>query len=135
MDIESLVKYLLAHGLATTKTEVSNVLKRLKERINIDGSKFSTKPIYKVVPPILREDGTFSINVPFGCKHYDIMLVSDFHVKDFNKRVLAGFDALNDYCVKNDISLILNAGDLFQGYSSRTLEYTNAMNNIKSKRI
>lgn len=132
MDINALVSYLTARGLATTRLEVANVLKKLREKINIDNSKFSTNPIYKVVQPILREDGTFSINVPFGCKHYDVMLVSDFHVKEFNKRVLSGFDALNDYCVKNGINLILNAGDLFQGFSSRPLDYTNAMNNIKA---
>ena len=128
-DVNELIRYLTAHGLATTKSEVVSVLKRLKEKINIDSSVFSTQPIYKVIPPVLREDGTFNINVPFGCKHYDVLLVSDFHIKEFNKKVLTGFDALNEYCVRNDISLILNAGDFFQGFSARPLDYTNAMNN------
>lgn len=131
-DINSIISYVAANGVKATKVEVANVLKHLKERINIDSSMFSTQPIYKIVPPILREDGTFSINVPLGCKHYDVMLVADFHIREFNKKVLAGFDALNDYCVRNGISLILNVGDFFHGFSSRPLDYTNAMNNYRA---
>ena len=35
------------------------------------------------------------------------MLVSDFHIKDIDSKVLAGFDVLNNYCVNNGINLIL----------------------------
>ena len=61
---------------------------------DVRSNSFSLSPTYRIEPPILIEDELFLINVPFGCKYYDIMLVSDFHIKEFDRKVLNGFDPI-----------------------------------------
>lgn len=131
VDVDSLVEYIKAKGIATGNFEVANLLNKMKKTIKIDNSKFTTKPSYKIVKPKLNEDGQFDIEVPIGCKHYDIMLVSDFHIKEIDSKLLKGYDILTDYCVKNNISLILNLGDFFDGLSGQQISYENAKKNYQ----
>ena len=130
-NIDELVRYVKEQGLTTNSGEVATLLRRVKQRINVDSSSFSLTPNYRIVQPRLVEDELFTIDVPFGCKYYDIMLVSDFHIKELDRKVLSGFDALNDYCTKNGIRLVLNLGDFYQGFSARPLDYENAIKNYK----
>ena len=130
-SIAELIRYISSKGIESNPTEISIALKNLRQKINIDSSVFSMNPTYSVIPPFLLEDSMFTVNIPFECKYYDIMLVSDFHIKEFDRKVLTGFDSINDYCVKNGINLILNLGDFYQGFSSRPLEYHNAVNNYR----
>mgnify|MGYP003299669120 CR=1 FL=1 len=53
------------------------------------------------------EDGELKIDVPAGCKHYDVMLVGDFHIKDIDHKILTGFDLLNNYCRENIMMFIM----------------------------
>ena len=129
VTIDELLAYIQVHGFVSNKDEIAALLKSIKSKIQIDSSFFSTSPTYKIITPKVLEDGNFSIHIPFGQKHYDIMLVSDFHIKEVNQKVLNGFDILNDYCVKNNIHLILNLGDFYDGFSSKPLDYNNAINN------
>lgn len=128
-NIEELVKNLSEQGLVTEKNEVYNLLQRIKTKINVTSNTFSLSPNYKIVSPIVSEDGEFKIDVPAGCKHYDIMLVSDFHIKDIDHKVLTGFDILNNYCAGHGINLILNLGDFYHGTAGHTFEYENAVAN------
>lgn len=130
--LDELVKYVKENRIISDRTEIAKLLRRVRQKINVSSNSFSLTPTYRIEQPRLIEDELFSINVPFGCKHYDIMLVSDFHVKEFDRKVLNGFDALNDYCTKHGISLILNLGDFYQGFSARPLDYENAIKNYQT---
>lgn len=130
-SLDDIVKYIKENKIATSREEVANLLKRVKSVINISTSSFSLNPIYKVEQPLIVEDEVFSINVPFNCKYYDIMLVSDLHIKEFDRKTLHGFEALNNYCVNYGINLILDLGDFYQGIGTKSLEYENAVKNYK----
>lgn len=125
----------IIHHLKKTKevnfdrNKVYALLKELKKKINIEASSFSLSPSYEIVTPPIMESGEFYIDVPDGCKHYDILLVSDFHIKEFDSKLLNGFDVINNYCVDNNIQLILNLGDFFHGIGGKSLEYDFAMQN------
>ncbi len=130
-SLNQIVGFIRNNGIATTNEEVSTLLKRIKSKINVEQASFSMEPTLQIVSPQLQENQTFNINVPYGCKYYDIMLVSDFHIDQIDTRVLSGFDILNDYCSKNGIHLVLNLGDFYQGYPGKPLEYKNAIESYK----
>ena len=131
INVDGLVRYLQAKKVSTDRSEVVEVLNGMKKFITVDGNRFSTQPSYKVVQPTLREDGMFDIDVPYGCKHFDIMLASDMHIRDMDGRVLRGYDAMLDYCAKNNINIVLNLGDFYDGVGGYNLEYENSVANYK----
>ena len=128
-SLDELLSVIQSNGITSDMSEVSRLLSEMRKSINITNGTFTRKPTYKVVKPKLMANGKFMIDVPAECKHMDVMLVSDFHIKEFDKKILDGFDMLNDYCSKNGINLILNLGDFYNGFSARPLDYTNAVNN------
>jgi hypothetical protein len=130
-NINGLIKKLKAEGFVSDKDEVYGLLQRIKSKINVVSNTFSFSPTYKIVSPSITENGELQIDIPGGCKHYDVMLVSDFHIKDIDSRVLSGFDILNNYCANNGINLILNIGDFFQATAGHVFEYDHAMSNYR----
>jgi len=130
-SIDDLIDFSNKNGIVTSREEIYNILKNIRNKINISDNTFSLSPSYKVVAPNVIEDGTFTINVPKGCKHYDILLVSDFHITEVNDRVLSGFDIINEYCTKNNINLILNLGDFYDGVGVKKATYEDAVQNYK----
>lgn len=131
INVDGLVRHLKEKHISTDRSEVVEVLNGMKKIVTLDSSRFSTQPSYKIVQPTLREDGVFDIDVPMECKHYDVMLVSDMHIREMEGRVLRGYDAMLDYCSKNNINLVLNLGDFYNGTGSHTLEYEHAVQNYK----
>jgi len=125
--VDDILSYIKEQGIISNKEEIATLLRNMRSKINIDRSSFSSTPIYKVEAPKVLKDGTFEVNIPSNSKCFDIMLVSDFHIKNFDCDVLSGFDMLNDYCVKNGISLILNLGDFYHGLGK--LMYSDAIKN------
>lgn len=130
-NIDDLVRYIKEHKVDVNNIEVADALRCMKRVITLDSNRFSTKPSYKIVRPELKEDGVFEIEVPYGCKHYDVMLVSDFHVREVDAKLLKGYDVLTNYCVRNGISLMLNLGDFYNGFGSHPIEYENAIKNYR----
>ena len=130
-SLDDLLRAVDEAGIKTSSEEVSRLLKQMKSKIHIDSSRFSTSPRYKIVKPKVMQDGTFTVDVPYGCKHMDIMLVSDFHIKDMDSKTLTGYEVLLDYCTNNNINLILNLGDFYHGFSAVPLDYNNAISNYK----
>ena len=102
-SINDLLTFIEREGFSTDISEVTRLLREMKSKINIGNGKFGVKPTYKIVKPKLLANGKFFIDVPCECKHMDVMLVSDFHIKDFDSKTLSSFDMLNDYCAKNGI--------------------------------
>ena len=130
-NIETILRKLKKDGFISNRDEVYSLLTRMKSRINIQSNTFSLTPSYKILSPHISEDGEFKIDIPAGCKHYDIMLVGDFHIKDIDHKVLTGFDLLNNYCTNNGINLILNIGDFFNGTPGHIFEYDGAISNYQ----
>ena len=130
-NIDGLIRTLSSNGFISNRDDVYSLLQRIKGKINVESNSFSFTPKYRIVPPVITEDGEFMVDVPSGCKHYDIMLVSDFHIKDIDSKVLAGIDILNNYCAANGINLILNIGDFFQATAGHVFEYEHAVSNYK----
>ena len=129
--IEDLLTAISSAGHSCDEKEVSRLIREMKTKINIGNGNFGRKPPYKIVKPKLVANDKFYIDVPCECKHMDIMLVSDFHIKDFDSKVLNGFDMINDYCAKNGISLVLNLGDFYDGFGGNPLDYESACKNQK----
>ena len=130
-SINGLISGLRSKGFVTAKDEVYELLRKVKSKINIETNSFSLIPNYRIVSPRVDEDGRFQISVPIDCKHYDVMLVGDFHIKDLDNKILKGFDMLNDYCSKNGINLILNIGDFYHGTTGLPIDYGNAVSNYR----
>lgn len=130
-SIQDLLTAIGSAGYSIDAKEVSRLLHEMKRTINIGNGTFSRKPTYKIVKPKLVANDKFYIDVPSECKYMDIMLVSDFHIKDFDSKTLSGFDMLNDYCVNNGINLILNLGDFYDGFGDVPLDYESACKNYR----
>lgn len=130
-NVDEIVNYVRSQGTTTDTKQVADLLRRMRTKINIESPKFRMQPRYKIVEPRITTDGRFEVDVPYNCKHYDIMLVSDFHVEDFNAKTMHGFNEMNEYCAKQGIHLVLNIGDFFDGYDYTTFKYENAVQNYK----
>ena len=130
-DINGLINYIrMSEGTLYDRSKISSLLAQLKSKINISASSFSINPSYQIVPPRIIESEDFNIDIPFECECYDILLVSDFHLKEFDSKTLTGFDVMNNYCVNNNIHLVLNLGDFFDGVGgSKSFDYTCAKEN------
>ena len=131
MSIDELLAYLKSKNISTSMEQVHECLRRFKQNINVECSSFRMKPKYQITEPKLEKDSIFRIDVPYGSKFYDVLLVSDFHIEDFDHKVITGFDALNDYCAANGINLILNLGDFYHGFSAKNFIFDNAVKNYK----
>ena len=131
ITINGLVSYLKdSKGMNVSPDKIKSLMVQLKREFNIASSSFATEPSYSLVMPRYVTDDTFTIDVPYDCECYDILLVSDFHISSFDKSVLSEMDAINNYCVNNNIKLILNLGDFFEGFGgSRVFDYENAKQN------
>lgn len=131
MSIDEMVKYVNDEGYLCSKDEVYDLVNAMKSKLNIESGAFSTSPVYKIVEPTLLEDGTFVIDVPKGCSHYDFLLVSDFHIEEFSRKKMIRLNALKDYCVNNNVKLILNLGDFFNGIGYHEFDYDLAVRNYE----
>lgn len=129
VSINGLLEYVQSSGISSDVNEIQGLLNRMGNKLNIDNGFFSVRPMYQIVQPNLLRDGKFLISIPNDCRHFDVMVVSDFHIVDFNNMVLKYTNELNDYCVKNGINLILNLGDFYDGVGGKFLNYESAVNN------
>ena len=129
-NLNDLLLYLSSCGYNMSRGDTYNLLKRIKSHINVDEGTFRMNPFYKVVAPTILEDGNFDINIPHGCKQYDILLVSDFHVKEVDTKFLNGMDMINNYCANQNISLVLNLGDYYDHIYTGS-DYDNAVANYR----
>lgn len=130
-SITELVDIALEKGIKVDSQHISYLLGRIKKEINLVNGPFTAEPTYKIAQPHIEETNQFNITVHEDAKYYDVMLVSDFHLYEFDTKTLNAFDRLNDYCVANGINMILNLGDMFDGVGSRTLSYEKAIRNYK----
>ena len=112
-NINQILDYLKNSGYTLDKNYVYNLLNRMKSKINLVNGTFSLSPTYKVVAPQILESGVFDIGINPGTKRYDIMLVSDFHLREINDKAISGMSSIYDYCAGHDINLILNLGDYY----------------------
>jgi len=130
-SVDEIKSFIETYGFETDNTEVLSLLKNVRSKFTVDKNTFSLKPGYRISIPKVLEDGKFKVEVPSNYKCYDIMLVTDFHLKEFSKDVLNGFDKINDYCAKQNINLILNLGDFFDGIGTKALDYDCALANYR----
>lgn len=130
-NLDEIVNYVKTHGTSTDPKQVADLLRRMKNKINIETTRFSMQPRYKITAPSIETNKRFEVDVPSNCKVYDIMLVADYHLEEFTPKVLHALDELHDYCAKTGINLILNIGDLFNGYDFTNFKYENAIANYR----
>lgn len=130
-SIDELITEIKKQKIETNRHEIVDIMREIKRVISIDEALFSSCPKYRITPPILKEGGILCVDIPSNLRCYDLMLVSDFHIKDINLKILKGFEELNDYCVRNNIKLVLNIGDMFDGVY-KTLNFSEASQNYKT---
>ncbi len=130
-SVDGLMKELKRNGYEVSKEEVYKLINNIKRNFNIESVGFLGSPRYSVVAPSICENGTFDITLPVDCNVFDIMLVSDFHLRDASVKVIDGVMRINEYCLANNINLILNIGDLFNGIGGRGSEVEDALANYK----
>lgn len=110
---EELVAGLSKDGFQIELTDVYRHITDLRRIVNISTPSFNTSPNYVIVPPQIVRNGTFDITIPEGCKSYDILLTSDYHISTLEKQTISDFDAILEYCTLNNIKLVINAGDFY----------------------
>ena len=112
-SLEELVVELKHRGIFVDSDKVYERLMVLKNRLSIIGNTKQFPVVYSLKKPDVLVDQSMIINVPDGTKCMDILLVSDFHLTTMNSSLVSEYDKIVDYCAKNNIKLVLNAGDLF----------------------
>lgn len=111
--IDELVASLNEEGLLVDNDDVYNHIANIRNTANISTPSFGATPKYIVVPPTIVRNGVFDITLPPGCKSYDILLTSDYHISTLDKNAISDYDKILDYCEVNNIRLVINAGDFF----------------------
>lgn len=129
--LDELVELLKSNGYVVTKDDVLNVIREMKRTINIVKNSMSIKPRYYIATPNVVKNGKFNIEIPEGCKCYDILLVSDIHMRELSSRVKNRLTKVRDYCLENNISLVLNLGDFFDGCWRSGNRIEDALLNVK----
>lgn len=114
-SINSLIKKLGTMGIKTNIFEVHESLKRIQKKVNIINSSVITQePIYHVQAPEIVTDNV--LLVPNNTKEeIDFMFISDIHLQTDNDNLYTykRLDAIYNYCALNNISHIINLGDVF----------------------
>lgn len=124
--LQELVGYLNAKGFNTDVKEVFNIIQELRtsyEFCSLEKQKFPVT--YQIKKPNNMESNELSINVPADKNSFDLLVVSDFHLRHISDDIRESLDALNEYAVLNNIGLILNLGDflgIMREYSSDNLK-------------
>ncbi len=117
-------------GYSYTREEISDSLKRIKKSVCITDSRKRIVPItYKVSSPIIVTNGNMEINNV--TRTYDLLVTADWHLSTEIEisRTLGNIDSLYNYCVANNIGLIINLGDFLdvKMLGSRYEQYTKNM--------
>lgn len=111
--LDELVAELSSQDYDVSRELIFSYLNEIRNEINIGVSSLSSSPKYIIVPPNVVSNETFDIDVPLGCKSYDILLISDLHFSKFDEQVINEYNKVLDYCAANSVKLILNLGDFF----------------------
>lgn len=99
-------------GYNYTREEITESLKRLKKQVCIINPLSKSVPIiYEVSSPLITTNGNMEINNV--TRTYDLLVTADWHLSPEVEiaRTLGKVDSLYNYCVANNINLILNLGD------------------------
>lgn len=128
--MDSIKRRLSSDGYEVERDKLQELLARIRRRINIVTPSFGRETRYQIVEPRVLEDGTFDISLPVGCKCYDILLVADYHVRDIED-CLEELDKVNNYCVNNNISLVINLGDFYNGFGEPEARYDSAVSSYR----
>ncbi len=132
LTIDEISKKLKKEGFILTNAEIYDLLKKLRTKISIEKTSFRLTPEYSICEPKIIQDSVFPLEIPDGCKHYDFMLTSDFHIDSFiGDKLISGMDRLFEYCVSQNIKMILNLGDLFHGRFGKSTPYEEAVANYR----
>ena len=95
-----------------SKEEIIESLKRLKLKVNISNNHKKTIPvIYTINEPLISTG--INTEIHNDKKVFNLLVTSDWHLKpeiEFSK-TLNYVDSLYNYCVLNNINLIINLGD------------------------
>ncbi len=116
LSIDEIIEELKQEGYKLDNDEISYHLKNLKKHFNIEAASFiDNVPRYTIIPPEIVVNRKFNIALPENCTSYDILIVSDLHISEFNEAATEEFKMINGYCEDNNIHFILDGGDFFQG--------------------
>lgn len=124
--LEELVDILNAKGFNTEAKEIFNIIQELRtsyEFCSLEKQKFPVT--YQIKKPLNLESNELSISVPVDKSYFDLLVVSDFHLRHISDDIKETLDALNEYAVINSVSLMLNLGDflgIMREYSSDKLK-------------
>ena len=114
VSIEELINILKQKNINLTHQEIHKHLTSLKTRINISGPIFtSIPPIYKINRHPANTSEAFFINDYNQKSYIDIIAVADFH-KNISNNIQNELDKLYNYAASQNITKILNLGDIFR---------------------
>lgn len=109
LTIEEIKSQLAKANITLSNDEIKEYLKKIQERINII-NQIRTIPIkYGVCSPKCESNLRACINIEEHC--YNVLLVSDMHLKNMDTDILYWLEKLYEYADKNNIYLIINLGD------------------------
>ena len=111
--LQELNQYLESFKIFMSNDEVYKRLNELNNKINIiDQSHPSLPSYYKVCEPLYETSQTFKMHVPDYKKELELLLISDLHIGSVSEDIYDLLYNLYEYAINNNISTILNLGDL-----------------------
>lgn len=132
IDIDGIIKLLNKNNIETTRQEVYEQLIELRRIIAIEGPLLEElPPIYKIDKKVPTTTRIFPYTIG-NTEELNIMLISDEHIcGDISLDTLKEqHDMLYDYSTKNNVKMILNLGDVFEG-----IDFKDKMNLTNLKNI
>ena len=124
---DELMTYLNDQGITITKSDIYQLLLKLKQRIKIK------EPTFTEFPPKYGIDSNPNANClnfylepsNLYCEKHclNLLLLSDPHYTKIDTATLKIIDTINNYCIINNIPITLNLGDFFDcPYQIRSIE-------------
>lgn len=111
--MEELVTFLHINNYEVDPKMIHDSLLRLKKLVNVTKAIVGDDLVYNIAFPKIETDNIFNIKVKPGCECYDILLLSDMHILSLKTQVIEDYNKILNYCVENNVKLILDVGDFF----------------------
>ncbi len=120
LSFDDLKYYLSSVGYNLSNKQIYEQLEKIKKKYQLEVKVDDNVIKYRLGTNNYRYN---SLNIENSSKRYDILFISDWHIKREDAYLKRAFDLLNEYAIKNNIQMLANLGDNFDfGEMSKSVE-------------
>jgi len=113
MSLNQIQEQLAEDKIKLSIADILEKLESLQSKIDLEKREKNGTLYFKFPIPKAKTNTIYNITIKDNCYCYDMLAVADFHIRDFDDKMHYNMDLMYEYCIKNNIHFIINAGDFF----------------------